>query len=72
MRVPQNRKGFSGWKLTKRPQEMQGELSLPDLGLSGTGFVENKAKKVKRYAKDPNMNNPYLLGPDEKNINQTL
>jgi hypothetical protein len=58
MRVPQNRKGFSGWKLTKRPHEMQGESSMPDLGLAGTGFVEAKAKKAgRRYARDPYSNN---------------
>jgi len=33
MRIPQNRKGFSGWKLTKRPQEI-GENQF---GLSLTG-----------------------------------
>lgn len=32
MNIPQNRKGFSGWKLTKRPQEL-GENQLgPYLG----------------------------------------
>lgn len=72
MRVPQNRKGFSGWKLTKRPQELQGQGEMPDLGLAGTGFNENKARKGKRYARDPYMNNAYQLGADENNINQTL
>lgn len=31
MRAPNNRKGFSGWKLTKRPQEMASDFSLPML-----------------------------------------
>lgn len=31
MRAPNNRKGFSGWKLTKRPQQLSPDMSLPQL-----------------------------------------
>lgn len=37
MRAPNNRKGFSGWKLTKRPNELLSEIdssSLQNIGSS--------------------------------------
>jgi hypothetical protein len=40
MRVPANRKGFSGWKLTKRPQDvgMSADADGVGLGLTGNGY----------------------------------
>jgi hypothetical protein len=40
MNMPQNRKGFSGWKLTKRPQDIasQDYGSVLGLGLSGSAY----------------------------------
>jgi hypothetical protein len=31
MKAPNTRKGFSGWKLTKRPNELNEDYSLPNL-----------------------------------------
>jgi len=40
MRVPANRKGFSGWKLTKRPQDvgMSADMENSGFGLTGNGY----------------------------------
>ena len=33
MKAPNSRKGFSGWKLTKRPQHLESDMSLPNLNI---------------------------------------
>ena len=65
MRVPQNRKGFSGWKLTKRPQQgpVESSNSMLDLGLSGSGYSGGGRKKRGKRKMDPYMPvDPYQMG----------
>jgi hypothetical protein len=52
MGVPQNRKGFSGWKLTKRPQEL---IPVPEPRAQSRGTRRRVVNRNKRYAS----NDPY-------------
>lgn len=48
MNMPQNRKGFSGWKLTKRPQDVatQDYGSVLGLGLSGSAYNDINSQQL--------------------------
>ena len=50
MRVPVNRKGFSGWKLTKRPQDV-----MPEMPRQLSRHRQKRPIKNRRYAS----NDPY-------------
>ena len=56
MRVPNNRRGFSGWKLTKRPMDV-GEL-LPQIDesvgmVAGEGPSKIGSHKMRKSKKAP-------------------
>jgi hypothetical protein len=61
MRVPQNRRGFSGWKLTKRPLEIIDKGDA--LGVNGNGYLDQSSmlgggpKKGKGRSKKRGMSN---------------
>lgn len=59
MGIPQNRKGFSGWKLTKRPQDTQ------DLNLFQSGFEKRK----KSPTNFPDIGNSFKRGNKKKSNN---
>ena len=59
MGIPQNIKGFSGWKLTKRPQDTQ------DLNLFQSGFEKRK----KSPTNFPDIGNSFKRGNKKKSNN---
>ena len=58
MNIPANRKGFSGWKLTKRPQDQDDVLLLPKPKSGRLRRGGNKAGRS-RYESVPH----YPIGP---------
>ena len=75
MSIPQNRRGFSGWKLTKRPQEP--EPMIPEANKAPKGLAigrapsqpkRSKGGKKGRYARSSSKLNDY--DPNDRNIMQ--
>ena len=57
MKAPNNRKGFSGWKLTKRPQELNNGISLPDINGPDSMMMSGYGTAPKRTAKTQSRGN---------------
>ena len=76
MHVPANRRGFSGWKLTKRPFEdgpqipEENKAALPFIGRAPS--VGKKQKRNKRYGNNNIRSNSKLNNYDQQMHDQRI